>query len=251
MSAFLTVNGHSMSMQEAIRRDILHGDQFLEQHIEELLLRDYAQENGIENTDEELQVAADEMRYQRGLESRAETLQWLDDNHQTLASIQNGLDYQLLRNKVRNSIPEDEMRAYFADHQMDFHSVDLYSIRVGSRAVAEELHAQIVEDGASFYDLAVNHSEDEGTARRGGYVGRLSRGDMTGEIEAAVFDADEGEIVGPMETEEGWNLFLVREIHTPDFEDVKDEVRLQLFEDLISKLKVEADVSYDLFRDDK
>lgn len=251
MSILASVDGQSISVKEAVRRDILHDNQLLPQTIEELLIRKYADENGIENTDEELQVAADEMRYQRGLESRAETLQWLENMNQTLASVQNGLDYQLLRNKVRNSIPEDEMRAYFADHKMDFDSVDLYSIRVGSRDVAEELYAQITEEGASFYELAVKHSEDEDTARRGGYVGRLSRGDMTGEIEAAVFDADEGEIVGPMETEEGWNLFLVREIHSPDFEDIEDQIQLQMFEDLLSKLKAEADITHDLFEDDE
>lgn len=246
-STLVTVNGNDISTPEAVRRDIMHDNEFLKGAIQELLIREYAEENGIHNTDEELQVAADEMRYMRGLESREETLQWLDNTNQTIASVQNGLDYQILRNKVRNSIPEDEMRAYFADHKVDFHSVDLYSIRVDSRQVAEELYAQIAEDGASFHELAIEYSTDETTAPAGGYAGRLTRDDVTAEIEAAVFDADAGDLVGPMETEKGWNLFLVKEVHEPSFEDVKDRVQLDMFSDLLAKLKAEADVEYTLF----
>lgn len=246
MTPLLTVNGTSLSLQEAVRRDILHDNEFLTQALEELLIRQYAHENGIENSDEELQVAADEMRYQRGLESEAETLQWFENAHQTLASVQNALDYQLLRNKVRNSIPEDEMRAYFADHKIEFDSVDLYSIRVDSRAVADELHTQIAEEGASFHDLAVEYSQDEETALAGGYAGRLTRSEMTGEIEASVFDAEVGEVIGPIETEHGWNLFMVRAVHDANYEDVEDRIRFQMFQDLLDQLKAEADITHDL-----
>jgi parvulin-like peptidyl-prolyl isomerase len=251
MDDFLTVDGLKMGLQEAIRRDILHDNEFVTRSIEALLIRKYAEENGIENTKDELQTAADEMRYLRGLESKAETMQWLENNHQTLASIENALDYQLLRNKVRNSFPEEELRAYFADHQPAFDRVELYSIRVDRRPVAEELYAQITEDGLSFYEAAVEYSEDEDTAPKGGYVGMLTRSDVTGKIEAAVFDADDGDIVGPMETDAGWNLFLVQQVQHPDFEAVESEVQFRVFEDLIATLKAEADIQYEVFEEDE
>ena len=140
----VTVNGDSFELREALRRSVINSEeQHLNEFISELLIRQYAAQHNISNSIEELQVAANERRYQNGLESVEKLQQWLKNHHQTLLSLQNDIDYQLLRNKVRGSIPEQEIEAYFAEHQLEFDQVDLYSIRLDNQHKAEEFYAKI------------------------------------------------------------------------------------------------------------
>ena len=114
-------------------------NRFIDVCIAEILIREYAAKHNITNTVEELQIAIEEMRYDKGLEEKEKFLHWMKTNGQNLLSIQNEMDYQLLRNKVRASIPPQEVEAYFAEYQLEFDRVELYSIRVSTQEKAEEL----------------------------------------------------------------------------------------------------------------
>jgi parvulin-like peptidyl-prolyl isomerase len=247
MKTLLTINDLSIDINEAIRRDILHDSDFLNSMIEELIIRSYAASKGIENTTEELQVAIDEKRYEKGLESVENTKQWLADNQQTALSVQNGLDYQLLRNKVRNSFTDDELRAYYNDHKLEYEKVDFFSIRCDTEAMAQEIISQIDEEGEPFSILATEHSLDEISAIRGGYVGRKKRKDVTAEIEAALFNSKAGQVIGPMKTDKGWNIFKVARITRPEFEKLKGNIQFALVNETIARLKAEAKISYPIF----
>jgi len=163
--------------------------------------------------------------------------------------IQNGVNNMLLRNKLRNSIPESEIEAYFAEHQLEFDRVELFSIRVDSEELAQELFAQITEEDANFHLLAMEYSQDEETRPMGGYVGKLTRSGMTGEIEAAVFNAQPGDVVGPMETEQGHNLFMVTNVFKASLEEEKDGIQMMLFTQMLNKLHAEADIGHPIFED--
>jgi len=230
-------------VEDAVRRSIIHDEDFLQQAEEALLIRQYARKAGITNSDAELQLAADELRYQQGLESVEKLQQWIVTAHQTLESLQNAVDDMLLRNKVRGSIPETDIAAYYAEHKTEMETVELYSIRVSSADKANELLSQINE-GADFHALAVAHSEDEQTRHLGGYANKLPRSGMTGEVEAAVFKARPGTVVGPVKTPKGYNLFKVTAIDRPTLNDTKDHIRHILFNQLLEKLRSEASIDY-------
>lgn len=252
MATLVTVNGNSFELLETLRRSMLHReeDRFLDFCIEELLIREYAAKNNISNSTEELQVAADELRYQRGLELAEKLLQWIKSNHQTLLSLQNGIDYTLLRNKVRESIPDREVEGYFAEHQLDFERVELYSIRLDSLEKAEELYAQIVEEGKNFHVLAMEHSLDKETRLMAGYVGKVSRDELSAEIEAAVFNANPGEVIGPIKTEKGYNLFKVGAVYPANLEEERQNIRFQLFSSLLARLRAEAKITYPILEEE-
>jgi len=239
------VNGDTFDLGEALRQSMLRdSDQILDKCIDELLIRQYARRINITNSDDELQVAVDELRYARGLESSEAFKQWLKSNHQSLLSLQNYVDYQLLHSKVRGSIPDSEIEAYFAEHQLDFDRVELYSIRVGSQEQAEELLSQITEEGKNFHVLAMEHSLDETTRPMAGYVGKVTRDELTAEIEAAVFNAQPGEVIGPLKTEKGYNLFKVSAVYPANLESVRDYIRTQQFQNLLAQLRAKATITY-------
>jgi parvulin-like peptidyl-prolyl isomerase len=243
------VNGEACDIAAALRADIFHANSFLPAVIDSLLIRQYAAKQGIRNTDQELQLAFEEIRYGRGLESVEATEQWIRETHLTIDSIQDAVDVMLLENKVRNSFPQSQIQAHYAEHQLEFESVDLYSIRVESESVAQELASQIREEGANFHLLAMEHSKDADSRHLGGSVGRLKRAAMTPVVEAEVFKGKSGTVIGPIKTDRGWNLFLSTAIHKPALDEAKEEIRSALMDQLKQKLRSEAAVSLSVFED--
>jgi len=244
MPALATVNGEDLDMLSAIRLSIFEGGSFLSDAVTLVLLRQYAAERGITNTDAELQLAADELRYTRGQESAEAVRQWLRENHLDLLSFQDGIDLMLLRNKIRNAIPAEEVKAYYADHALELESAEVYSIRVDDENLGKELLAQMNDEGANFHVLAMEHSRDDASRHLGGFVGNLTRTGMTGAVAAAVFSSKPVTVIGPVKTEHGWNLFKVTKIHKPTLEEAADGIRLTLMEELIGKLRSKARIAY-------
>ncbi len=77
-----------------------------------------------------------------------------------------------------------------------------------ARQEALELKRQL-EQGADFATLAREHSDDPGSARRGGDLGWFGRGRMVEPFEKAAFSAPIGRVVGPVETRFGYHLIEV------------------------------------------
>jgi len=244
MPALATVNGEDLDLVSAIRLSIFEGGSFLSDAVALVLLRQYAAERGIANTDAELQLAADELRYTRGQEGAETVRQWLREHHQDLLSFQDGIDLMLLRNKIRNAIPAEEIKAYYAEHALEFETAEVYSIRADSETLAKELLAQINDEGANFHVLAMEHSKDDTSRHVGGFVGSLTRNGMTGEVAAAVFSSKPVSVIGPVKTEHGWNLFKVTKIRKPTLEESTENIRLTLMEQLVSKLRAKARIEY-------
>jgi parvulin-like peptidyl-prolyl isomerase len=239
-----TVNGEDLDLVSAVRLSVFEGGSFLNDSVALVLLRQYAAAHGISNTDAELQLAADELRYTRGQEKAEAVAQWLRENHQNALSFQDAIDLMLLRNKIRNAIPAEEIKAYYAEHALELETAEVYSIRVADENVAKELRAQMQDEGANFHVLAMEHSTDDATRHLGGFVGGLTRTGMTSAVAAAVFSSKPVSIIGPVKTEHGWNLFKVTKIHKPTLEESTDAIRLTLMTQLADKLRAKARIEY-------
>jgi parvulin-like peptidyl-prolyl isomerase len=249
MATLATVNGEPIDAATALRHSIFQNESFLKDAITGEVIRQYAAKTGISNTDAELQLAVDEIRYSRGLESADAARLWLRENQLSVLSLQSAVDLMLLRNKVRGAISQAEVQAHYAEHKLEYEKVDLYSIRVDSQAKAAELHSQITDEGANFHVLAMEHSRDEETRHVGGYVGQLTRGGMAAEVEAAVFASRPPDLIGPVKTEKGWNLFKVTKIHRPTLAEVDGLIRLELMQQLVNRLVGEATITYPVLQE--
>jgi parvulin-like peptidyl-prolyl isomerase len=82
-----------------------------------------------------------------------------------------------------------------------------------------------LEEGVEWDELAQEYSTDVTNNDRGGDLGWFPRGRMLQSFEDAAFGAEPGEIVGPVETEEGWHLIQVLEKEDRSL----DEYSYQLF----------------------
>jgi len=83
--------------------------------------------------------------------------------------------------------------------------------REDSMATREDIQDILtqLEEGEDFAELAKTYSEDPGTASKGGDLGYFSKGSMTKPFEEAAFNAETGNIVGPVETNFGLHIIKV------------------------------------------
>ena len=96
-----------------------------------------------------------------------------------------------------------------------------------TRERLEAIKAQF-DSGTSFEELALEHSQDPGSARQGGSLGAISRGVMDPAFEDAVFELALNEVSDPVRSAFGLHLINVDAIHAsklPAFEEVRDKMR--------------------------
>ena len=98
---------------------------------------------------------------------------------------------------------------------------------------AQGVLAQI-KGGADFAELAKTHSEDPGTAPKGGDLGWITRGQMVPTFENASFALKAGEISDVITTDYGFHIINVHErenSHIQALEEVHDTIRQEIAQD--------------------
>ena len=86
---------------------------------------------------------------------------------------------------------------------------------------ADEIAAKL-KGGADFTQLARSESTDPGSKDKGGDLGWIQRGQMVPKFEQALFAMQKGEVAGPVETEFGWHVIKLDDVHpsaTKPYED--------------------------------
>ena len=246
MSTLVTVNERPVSVRQALNWSALFDvPSVLGFTVEQVALAREAETRGFEATPEEVRELFNELRYMKRLESGDALRQWMSDHHLDIGNIQSGCELAVKRRKLRDSISADEIAGYYAENRPHYERVEIYRICVPAEDTAREIYAQIVDEDESFSLLAIEQSSDAETAKRGGYVGEVSRTDVPGEVEAAVFGAQPGDVVGPVKTELGWQVLLVHAARTIPLEAVSGEIRETLFREMIDRAIKRAKIVYD------
>jgi len=103
-------------------------------------------------------------------------------------------------------------------------------ILVNTVEEAEALKAKLAE-GADFAELAQVSSIDTGSGAQGGELGWFGLGMMVKPFEDAVVAAKVGEVTGPVQSEFGFHLILVREARiaeNPTLDQLRDELAAEI-----------------------
>ena len=147
----------------------------------------------------------------------------------------------------RITIPQSDIEAYYNAHKKDFvrdERVYLREILIstdGKNAAglaaaerkANDLYTR-ASRGERFADLAKDNS-DAATAAQGGSLDTAGykKGDLSSQIESAVWSAKPGAVIKPMKTDHGWLILKVEE-HTKagqaTLAEAQDEIREKLYE---------------------
>jgi peptidyl-prolyl cis-trans isomerase D len=129
---------------------------------------------------------------------------------------------------------ETEVRAAYDARAADFRVEEqrrASHILVKSKEEADKLLAEVHKAPASFGELAKKHSQDPGSAEKGGDLGLFGRGMMVKPFEDAVFAMKPGEIAGPVQSDFGFHLIRLDEVQAGKgrkFEEVREEIAREL-----------------------
>ncbi len=107
---------------------------------------------------------------------------------------------------------------------------------------AQGLLAEI-KAGADFAEMAKTHSQDEGTAPRGGDLGWIVRGQMVPSFETASFALKAGEISEVITTDYGFHIINVHErenSHIQALDEVRDTIRQEVTQDRSYSTRMKA-----------
>jgi peptidyl-prolyl cis-trans isomerase C len=235
----------------------------------------YAQEHDITVSDEEVDQEIAKIKEQVGDQARSSGQDLSNQEAYEQALKQNNVTEDQLREDLRENLPvqkvqervagnaepsDEEIQNYYEKNkEAQFTTPAQRCVRhilfnKDQKQKAEEVKQQL-EDGGDFAKLAKEYSQDPGSAAQGGDLGCLGKGETVPEFEQAAFGAEQGEIVGPVQTEFGYHIIQVTDIkpaQTRSLQEVESQIRSQLstekqseaFGKWVEEQKKERDVKY-------
>jgi peptidyl-prolyl cis-trans isomerase C len=243
--------------------------------IEFEIAKAYAEEQGITVSEGDVNQEIETIKDQISEQAQAQGMNVGREEAFEQALQQAGITEEELRGQLRDQLPvqkvqervaggaeasqEEVERFYEENKEAQFTTPEQRCARhilfsKDQRAKAEEVKGQL-QNGADFAGLAKEYSQDPGSAEQGGDLGCLGQGETVPNFEEALFNAGQGEIVGPVETEFGYHVIEVTEIReqsTQPLEEVEAQISEQLSADIqaqefsswIQKQREQRDVRY-------
>ena len=205
MTELVRINDEVIDTDALLKHLKLTGqyDALIEEIVRERLTVQASALAGVEVSETAVQERADQIRRVRGLHRAVDMNRWLDQLKIDLDEFEQFI-IDSLRVEQQNAAltADDKVQAYFASHSPKFDSVMVSHIIVDSEGKAREIVALLEDVPEMFGDLAREHSLAD-TAAEGGYIGTVLRGSLAGDIEARIFNAEEGEVLGPFPSGDG------------------------------------------------
>jgi peptidylprolyl isomerase len=209
-------------------------DTLIEQLVRDRITVAAAKKLRIQVSEGEIQERADQFRRVRGLHRASDTNKYLDAMGIGLDEFEAFLADGLYQEKMMQRVCSDEaVRAFFKLNSPRFDSIEVSHIVLDSEGKAKEMISVLRDDPDSFEEMAREHSIAE-TRERGGLIGKVLRGSLRGDVEAKVFNAAAGELLGPFASSDRttFEIFRVNTKHQATLDDdTANEVRRLLRED--------------------
>jgi len=233
--AAMISQGYSFSGEEGKEASIQVRKQVLEAMIDQVLIEQAATARGI-TVDEDVLT----QRIQSDIEvggGQEKFDQWLE---------MNGLTMEEYEQMMRSTIQTEEMiRQLGTEIPENMPQVHIRQILVATEDEAQSVLTQL-SAGVNFEQLAQTHSLDESSRAAGGDRGFVPLGAsiLPPELESAVSDLSDGEIVGPIASSYGY--YIVQVVETQQARALTVEMRQGLtqetFVEWIQAQRAEADI---------
>lgn len=163
-------------------------------------------------------------------------------------------------------LPPEDIAAYYKEHQKEFQAPERAKVTYvlfpkeatprdlqSAEERIREAHREAAASGASFDTLAMNYSEDPGTAARGGDLGWFGRGQMVPSFDSAVFALRPGQLSQPFRTDYGWHIVRVDSSRTeqgkPQIKARHILIQFKPSEETLADLRTRAEAFAELTRD--
>jgi parvulin-like peptidyl-prolyl isomerase len=236
MTSVVKIDGAAIELAEFVRTLKLTGqfEALLEQFVRDRLAMLGARKAGIQVSEAEIQERADQFRRVRGLHRASDTNKYLDALRISLEEFEAFISACLYQELIMCKVCDDQaVPGYFKLNSPKFDSIEVSHIVLDSEPKAKEVLAVLREDPDSFEELAREHSIAD-TRERGGLIGKVLRGSLRSDVEAKVFNAAAGDLLGPFTSGDrtAFEIFRVNAKHRAHLDDdTATEVRRLLREE--------------------
>lgn len=235
MTNLIRINDEIISSDSFVKLLKLSGrfDSLIDDIVQEKLAVHSARKLGVRLTPELVQERADQLRRVNGLHRAVEMKRYLESMKASPEEYETYVTETLIFEKVLEQVVTDEkVEQFFRLNSPQFDSIDVSHIVVDSEGKAREIMAVLGDEPERFAELAREYSIAD-TSGQGGKIGRVLRGALRGDVEAKVFHAQKGEILGPFSSPDAtcFEIFMVngKRPATLD-EETKAEIRRLLKE---------------------
>ena len=206
--------------QQAYASNPAFREQFLEQLISLYLFAKKGEEDKLEETEEFQKVMANARR-------------------EILAQF-------AMREALKDiTVSEEQIEAFYEVNQNQFkkgETVSAKHILVDTEEKCNEVLAAITNGEKTFEDAAKECSTCP-SGQKGGDLGEFGRGQMVPEFDKAAFEAEIGQVIGPVQTQFGYHLIKVEaknEAVVASLEEVKEPIRRNLLQQKQNQVYTEA-----------
>lgn len=199
MNPIVKIDGHAIEVEEFLRNLKLSGqyDKLVEQLVTDRLTVLAARKQGITVSEDEVQERADQFRRVHGLHRMADTNKYLDAQRVSLDEFETFITDGLYQEKMMLKVCGDAaVEGYFKLNSPRFDSIEVSHIVLDTEGKAKEMIAVLRDDPDSFVEMAREHSIAESRARDGS-LGTLRRGALRSDVDAKLFNAAVGDVLGP------------------------------------------------------
>lgn len=212
-------------------------ESLVEQFVRDRLTVRAAKKQGVRIAPEEIQERADRYRRLRGLHRAADTNRYLDHLGVSLDEFESFVTDDLYLEKMMERVCSPQaVERYFAAQSPRFDAIEVSHIVLDAEGKAKEMMSVLREDPESFAEMAREHSI-AGTRASGGVIGRVLRGALKTDVEAKVFNAAVGDVLGPFLSGDRsfYEIFMVTAKHPATLdEDTAAEIRRLLREEWLA-----------------
>lgn len=199
MTAIVRIDDEVIGTEDFIKTLKLTGqfESLIEQLVRDKLTVRAAKKQGIPVSPEEIQDRADQFRRVQGLHRAADMNHYLDALGVSLDEFESFVTDGLYQEKMMADVCSDKaVDDYFKLHSPKFDSVEVSHIVLDAEGKAKEMMSVLRDDPDSFAEMAREHSMAD-TSERGGVIGKVLRGSLKSDVEAKVFNAAVGDLLGP------------------------------------------------------
>lgn len=236
MTTIVKIDGDAIDVDEFLRTLKLSGqfEGLLEQLVRDRLTVRSAKKLGLRVSEDEIQERADQFRRVRGLHRSSDTNRYLDAMRVSLDEFEAFVTDGLYQEKMMAQVCGDPaVQAFFKLNSPRFDSIEVSHIVLDTEGKAKEMLSVLRDDPDSFDEMAREHSIAD-TREHGGLIGKVLRGSLRGDVEAKVFNAAVGDLLGPFVSADRstFEIFRVNAKHAARLDDdTAAEVRRLLRED--------------------
>jgi len=238
--------------------------QSFQETVSHMLMLKEAKEEGIKAFPQEFNYRMDQIVKAYGLTSMGKFKKLLKENNVEWKDFKEQQKNEIMVSKFLNGITS-RVRVTPIDRKLAFTEIKARHILIKvdnttenmeedlkKLKKAESIYEMILSNKKNFAAIAEKYSEDTASAKKGGDLGWISRGQMVPEFEKMLYKLMPGEIGGPIKTMFGYHILLVEEKREKDIpvnitdEQIDQQILQQKQQEAVQKwlqpLKASADI---------